>query len=94
MNFIQEYISETEISDSYEVTISKGTTEVTLKDYSKHLIPNVNICAMEILKKRKIRKANLENERSNRRYGENATTREENILPMSSTTNTVTNNQR
>ena len=94
MNFIQEYISETEMSDSDEITISKGTTEVTLRDGSKHLLPNVNICAMEILKKRKIRKANLENERNNRRYGYNAATREENILPMSSTTNTVTNNQR
>ena len=33
MNFIQEYIFEIEISDSDEITISKGTTEVTLKDY-------------------------------------------------------------
>ena len=62
MNFIQEYISETEISDSDDVTISKGTTEVTLKDSSKHLLPNVNICVMEILKKNTL--ANIENERS------------------------------
>ena len=32
MNFNQEYLSEIEISDSDETTISKGTTEVTLKD--------------------------------------------------------------
>ena len=35
MNFIKEYISETEISDSDEIRISKGTAEVTLKDGSK-----------------------------------------------------------
>ena len=62
INFIQEYVSE--ISDSDDVTISKGTTEVTLKDSSKHLLPNVNICVMGIPNKRKIRKGNLENERS------------------------------
>ena len=64
MSFIQEYISEIEISDSDKITISKGTTEVTQWNGSKHLLPNVNIFAMEIQKKIKIRKANLENERS------------------------------
>ena len=64
MNFIQKYIFEIEISDSDEITISKETTEVTLRDGSKHLLPNVNICAMDILKKRKIPKGNLENGRS------------------------------
>ena len=54
MNFIQKYIFEIEISDSDEITIAIGTIEVTLKDGSKHLLPNVNICAIDIPKKRKI----------------------------------------
>jgi len=33
MNFIQEYISETKVSDSDEIE----TTEVTYKDSSKHI---------------------------------------------------------
>ena len=64
INSIQEYISEIEISDSDEITISKGTTEETLRDGSEHHLPNVNIFAKEILKQRKIREANLENDRS------------------------------
>ena len=38
MKFIQKYISETKISDSDEIEISKGTTEVTLKRSYKHLL--------------------------------------------------------
>ena len=46
MKFIQECVSEIKISDSDKITISKETTEVTLKDGSKHLLPNFNIFAM------------------------------------------------
>ena len=40
MIFIHGYITETKISDrvSQEISISKQTTEVTLEDYSKHLL--------------------------------------------------------